>query len=218
MAQVRLTELEAVNEILAMLGRRPVNSLAPADLNADAAFALRALRFTSRSLQALGWHFNRECSVKYTPDLNQECELADDIVSVDNAKHYGSQGGYSDLIMKADPNDAGQMKLYDKLGPLRNLDGFKFTSPVWVDQIRLFDYESTPEAFRQYVAIRAGRATQARLITDPSLYRFSLDDEAAALRLLMREETANSDANFLHESNALRAVLRLSPLDSLESF
>lgn len=218
MTQARLTELEAVNEILGLLGRRPVNSLSAGDLTPDASFALRTLRFQSRSLQALGWHFNRECSVRYTPDVNGQCELANDIASLDNAKHYGGPCASSDLIMKADTTDGGQMKLYDKLANLRNLDGFVFVGDVWVDQIRLLDFENTPEAFRQYVTVRAGRATQARLISDPTLYRFSLDDEAAALRLLVREETNNTDANFLHENNALRAVARISPLDLLENY
>lgn len=218
MTQNRLTELEAVNEILGMLGRRPVNSLAADDLTPDAAFALRTLRFQSRTLQALGWHFNRENSVKYEPDLNDEIELADDIVRIDNAKRYGVQLG-SDLIMKADPADGGQMKLYDKLADSRNLNGFEFTAgEIRVDQVRLLDFEATPEAFRQYVTVRAGRQVQARLISDPTLYRFSVDDETAALILLKKEETDTLDANMLNEYRAGSAIRRRSPLDTLETF
>jgi len=219
MTQARLTELEATNAILRLLARMPVNSLNAADLTPDATFALQELRYENKAVQAVGWHFNREQSVKLVPTANK-VPLTDDIARVDNAKRWGGWGGRGgmDLTMRVDPVD-GVMKLYDRTANLRNTDPFDFSnvSEVRVDLVRYLDFEGTPDSFRQYVTIRAGRAVQSRLIADPTQYRFSLDDEAAALRLLAKEETDTSDANGLRAPGVWGIVARLSPLDYLES-
>lgn len=209
----RLTELEALNECLSLLGRRPVNSLLAADLTADAAFALAELRHQNRLVQLSGWHFNTEYSVKLTKDGSNRVPLTSDIARVDSAKRAGPSLGRVDIIMRR--RSDGLMYLYDKSAAMRQEDGFDFSahSEVWVDLLRLLDFEETPDSFRHYVTIRAGRAVQARLIADPALYRYSGDDEARALHVLTKEEFDTSDANALNQ----RWMRRRSPLSRLES-
>jgi len=214
----RLTQLEAVNTILRMLGRMPVSSLAPADLSPDAAIALAELDFQNRHVQLIGWHFNSEYSVKLTPDVNGDVFLTDDVARVDNAKRlsWGSYG--TDIAMRVDPDD-GEMKLYDKLAARRDEDPYDFSAvgDVRVDLVRLLDFDHTPDSFRHYVTIKAGRTTQARLITDPQQYRFSADDEARALQILAKEELDTHDVNLLNAPGIRQIVRRRSPLDNLES-
>jgi hypothetical protein len=209
----RLTELEAVNQILSLLGRRPVSSLNPADLVADASFALAELRHQSRLQQLKGWHFNSERAVLLPKNVDGRVPLTDDIARVDNAKRAGPIDSRHDMIMRVHPTDG--MCLYDKNADLREEDPFDFsdTTEVRVDLVRLLDFEETPDSFRHYVTIRAGRAVQARLITDPALYRFSSDDEMHALIVLKKEELDTSDANALNQ----RWMRRRSPLSWLES-
>jgi len=196
----RLTELEAVNGILRMLGRKPVNSLLAADLTADAAFALQELRQVNRQVQNQGWFFNSERSVKLTKDGSNRVPLTADVVRVDNAERAGPRMFGVDIIMRG--RDDGLMYLYDKNADSQNLDPFDFSrlSEVRVDLVRLFDFEKTPDSFRHYVQVRAGRNVQARIVGDPALYRFSLDDEARALQVLQKEELDSSDANALGRS------------------
>ncbi len=210
----RLTELEATNNILRMLGRRPVNSLAAADLVPDAAFALAELRDVNRQVQLQGWFFNIERGVQLTKDVNNRVPLTDDIARVDNCERGGAGRMYGvDIIARQHPT-AGWC-LYDKNAPSRDEDPFDFSnvSTVRVDLVRLLDFEHTPDAFRHYVQVRAGRNVQARIITDPALYRFSQDDEARALQVLAKEELDTSDANAL----PWWARRRQSPLNRLES-
>jgi hypothetical protein len=117
-----------------------------------------------------------------------------------------------DLTMRA---DAGVMYLWNKLAQARDDDPFDFSqvSDVRVDLVRLLDFEETPDSFRHYVQIRAGRNVQARIISDPTLYRFSMDDEARALQVLAKDELDTSDSNALNQ----RWMRRRSPLDRLES-
>lgn len=197
-----------------MLGRRPVNSLAAADLVPDAAFALAELRTVNRQVQLQGWFWNIERSVKLTKDGNNRVPLTDDIARVDNAERGGGGRTYGvDIIARQHPT-AGWC-LYDKNAAARDQDPFDFgsVSEVRVDLLRLLDFEQTPDAFRHYVQIRAGRAVQARIITDPALYRFSQDDEARALQVLAKEELDTSDANAI----PWWARRRQSPINRLES-
>ncbi len=210
----RLSELEAVNTILRLLGRRPVNSLAAADLTPDAAFALAELQYVNRAVQLVGWHWNSERSVELTKDVNNRVPLTDDIARIDNAKRAGWRTLGVDLTMRA--RSDGLMYLWDKNAQAAGRDPFDFSAhdKVRVDLVRLLDFDETPDSFRHYVTIKAGRMVQARIISDPSLYRFSADDEARAQQVLAKEELDTSDANALTRSWIGR---RQSPLNRLES-
>jgi hypothetical protein len=214
----RLTQLEAVNTVLRMLGRMPVNSLAAADLTPDATIALAELDFHNRHVQLVGWYFNTELAVKLIPDVNGDVFLTDDVARVDNSKRYTHYATRKAITMRVDPDDS-EMKLYDKLAASRDEDPYDFSDlpEVRVDLVRLLDFDHTPDSFRHYVTIKAGRATQARLVADQAQYRFSADDEARALQILMKEELDTSDTNFLNAPGVRQIVRRRSPLDWLES-
>jgi hypothetical protein len=200
-----------------MLGRQPVNSLNAPDLPPDAAFALTELRQVSRQVQNQGWYFNSERSVKLTKDGNNRVPLTSDISRVDNSKRAGPAWYGTDIIMRQ--RSDGLMYLYDKNADAQNKDPFDFSnvSEVRVDLVRLLDFEATPDSFRHYVQVRAGRNVQARIISDPALYRFSMDDEARALQVLQKEELDTSDANALNAPGVREIVARRNPLWYLES-
>lgn len=65
-----ITELEAVNMILAASGDSPVLTLEGSYLQAN--LAQTELSDASRSLQGKGWYFNEEEGVPLTPDINNK--------------------------------------------------------------------------------------------------------------------------------------------------
>lgn len=209
-----LSELAAVNEIMSMLGRRPVVSLMPADLVPDAEFALAEIRYQNLLVQEVGWHFNSERSVKLTKNVSNRVPIASDISRVDTAKRSGPRMYGIDPIVRTHATDG--RCLFDKNAQARDEDPFDFSriDPVRVDLVRLLDFEDTPDSFRHYVTIRAGRAVQGRIISDPALYRFTLDDEVRALQVLSKEELDTSDSSALSTQRWMR---RRSPLPWMES-
>lgn len=194
------SELVAVQEILSVLGRRPVSSLLPADLTPDGAFALARLRRVAQEVMSRGWHWNRENDVAFVPDLNDEIVLPADVCSIDNGTE--SRSGAlrhcdKDLIMR-------EGRVYD-----RHANTFTFTEPeIRLNLVRLLDFEDAPEPFRVYVTIRAGRVVQDRLIGDPALRQFNAVDELNALAVLQDEELQSLDPNWFREVNAVRTVGR----------
>lgn len=213
-----LSELDSVNYILAMIARMPVNSLVAADLTPEGTLALAELRYVSRLVQNLGWYWNTERSVKLLKNVSNRIPLTDDISRADNATRGGATGSWgADIIVRRHATDG--RCLYDKNADSRNADPFDFSnhSDVRVDLVRLLDFDAAPDSFRHYVTIRAGRNIQARLIGDPTLYRFSTDDEARALQVLMREELNTSAANALNAPGVRQFARRRGPLGRMES-
>lgn len=62
-----ITELDAVNEMLSVIGESPVNTLENLQ-NIDAINALRILRAINRQEQARGWSFNIISEHTLNPD------------------------------------------------------------------------------------------------------------------------------------------------------
>ncbi len=62
-----LTELEAINEILATGSDSPISTLEENTV-IDASLAMNTLRATSVEVQTRGWNFNTEESLKIIPD------------------------------------------------------------------------------------------------------------------------------------------------------
>ena len=74
-------ELPAINQILASVGQAPVTTLD--QTNPDVAIAYDTLTHVSREVQAEGWTFNTEEYVKFTPDSDNEIQIANNILQID---------------------------------------------------------------------------------------------------------------------------------------
>ena len=91
------SELDAVNSILMSVGESPVNTLETQ--SPEVAIAQTTLRQITREIQAEGWSFNSEQAVKMIPDVNDQIELGDNILSVDINRYYHTDT--YDVTMKA---------------------------------------------------------------------------------------------------------------------
>jgi len=206
-----LTTLEAVNSILRMLGRRPVSSLDPANLAPDAAFALQEIETVNRQVQDQGWFFNIERAVQLPKNVSDRVPVTDDVARVETPRRgpWGTTSFWfnTEFIIRTHPTDG--RCLWDKSAQARDEDPFDLSrfAEVRVDLVRLLDFDETPDSFRHYVMVRAGRNVQARILGDPALYRFSMDDEARALQVLAREELGTSQAN-ARNTDVARNILR----------
>lgn len=138
-----LTELDAVNSMLRTIHERPVNSLESLDVE-DASDAHDALRESSRSVQASGWHFNTELNKVYKPD-----EFSSHIVlpaSAIEADAVGTSRGMKVAVRQFQ----GLQRLYD-------IDNhtYAFRQPVMLDVINFLEYEVLPQAARDYICAMA---------------------------------------------------------------
>lgn len=189
----RLTELEAVNNMLSIIGQAPVNSLSGA-LPLDATFALNILREVSRNVQFKGYHFNTLKDITLNPEVGTGyLKVPTNYVTVDY--NYGPE----DFILEGD-------KLYDRLNNTN-----VFTQSYKVDVILYKDFEVLPEPARQYIYVRAARQLQDRRKGSDSAHQYTLADEIEAKASFLDYEGEQSDANIFNGYASYKVIERGGP-------
>lgn len=184
------TKLEAVNIMLSTIGESPVNSLSSGLVDAELAETI--LNTTSRTVQAEGWHFNREYDLGLTPNLSGEIKLPHNILRADAAYEPYSK----DLVQRGD-------RMYDK-----KEHTFKINDTVKLDIIVELEYEDLPEVAKRYITIKAARLFQARVVGSETLHGFTQEEETQAFYSLREFENNTEDFNIFDTYDVYRVIDR----------
>lgn len=195
-----MTELEAINDMLSVIGESPLASLEEVDGVTDAQIAQQILGRENRSVQAQGWSWNTEEDYRLAPDTNGEILLPSNTLSVDPSD------GSKDYVYRSPKNDGGQIvpKLYDRLNHT-----FVISAAVSVTLVLALNFEELPEAARRYVSLRAARKFENRMIGDNQQHQIDEGDALSAKADLMQEECWSTEANVVRDSPSVsRSVLR----------
>jgi hypothetical protein len=187
-----LTELEAVNDMLAVIGQAPVNAFTAN--NSDQNIARQELAKVVREVCAYGFKFNTDEGQTLTSDIDGFIAVPSGALSID------PMDPRQDLTVRQHP-DKG-FGLWDAA----NLT-WTITQPVSCRLRWSFDYDALPELARGYAVIRAGRKLQARLVGSPELDRFAAEDEQRAWLALQREQAATADINIFRASHEIAAKI-----------
>jgi hypothetical protein len=174
-----MTELEAVNLLLAAIGEAAVSSLETAT-TVEVTQAKKLLSNVNRAAQQKGWHFNTEWDVVLTRDSDNRIPLSESILSVYQPGQLMTIRGMS-----------GSMYAYD-------LDNNTFTWTKNLNSavtITLLDFIDTPNTFRQYVTTRAARIFQEEIIGQVSAETVNRQEEAEAYADLLDDDAERSGLN-----------------------
>lgn len=183
-----MDKLDAVNICLSSMGEPTVNSLD--GVAVDAQMASNLISETSRSVQSIGWHWNKQI-VTLTPSTsNKRIELPNTYLRVDAVDKT------IDVVRR------GKL-LYNITDTT-----FKFTKPVEVEVIIQLDFRDLPYAAQQYVTMRSARLLQQRLLGNDMLYKFNLQDEQQAWTTLLQDEIDISDLNMLRDSWSTQSIVQ----------
>jgi hypothetical protein len=185
-----LTELEAVNVMLSVIGEAPVNSLEGA-ATVDVIQAKTILSQVSREVQSVGWHFNTEREYPLLPDVNGHIQLAANMVFVD-----------ADTEPDVDVAQRGN-RLYD-----RKHHTFQFKQAIKAEVIYLLPFEELPQVARQFITVRAARIFQDRMVGSETLHGFTEDDERKALTDLKELEGDSGDYTIFDHWDVGRTLWR----------
>lgn len=183
-----MAKLEAVNICLSAMGEPTVNSLDSAAI--DAQMASDIIDETARSVQGIGWHWNREQHT-LTPDSNGYLTLPANVLRVDTAGANKS----TDVVQR-------NFRLYN-----RGDDTYVFSKPIVVDMYVALPFEDIPFAAKNFVAIRSARLLQQRALGSETLYKFDAADEQRAWAVLCQEEAEVSDGNMLYDSWSTSSIM-----------
>lgn len=184
-----LTELEAINEILAVGSESPVSTLDENEV-IDASLAKNTLRATLVEIQTRGWSYNTDESLEIVPDQEGFIRLPRNTLRVDTVGPSASLN----CIQRG-------LRLYNKTDKT-----YVFTSPVTVDIVLGLDYEDLPSTARMFAVIRAARKYQDRYFGDPSTHSYTKEDEYEARSAMMEEEISAQGPNMLDDSQFMQKL------------
>jgi len=186
------TELDAVNIMLGTIGESPVATLTGATAMVDVDMAVQVLREVTTQVQEEGWHFNTETNWPLTPALDTgEIALPANCIQIDATTE--TQG--LDVVARG-------TRLYNRVS-----HSYSFSGTLLVDMVVLLPFEEIPQAARHYIAVRAARVYQQRMVGSQTLGAFSDRDEARARSALRKLDANTADYNILNGSWSVTRVL-----------
>lgn len=169
-----MTELEAVNTMLSVIGEAPVNTLEDSGL-IDVAVARQILNDTSREVQSRGWKWNIDRNVTLPLTTEGEVLIPLDALSADPELTY------------IQATVRGQ-----RLWNAADLS-FTWTECPTLAIKRFLPFSDMPQAARHYITVRAGRIFADRVITSEKTAGFNQRDEMMALVTLQNDEAETGD-------------------------
>ena len=186
------TKLEAVNTMLSAIGEAPVTALNLGLVEADIAETI--LESVSKEVQSQGYSFNRQLSVVFNPDTNNNIILPSDILRADSTQKTGNL----DLVQRG-------LKMFDRVN-----NTFNITGTVHLDIVTQLDFLDLPEVVKRYITIRAGRIFLDRVVGSATLHGFSEKDEARSLSEIRDMEGEGQDFNIFNSFDTFSIINRVA--------
>lgn len=171
----KATRLEAVNTIISNIGQAPVTTLESGNPLVETAELI--LEEVNRSVQAEGWVFNSEQNYPFTPDpITKFITIPSNVLSLDTKPH-----AQESVVIRSG-------KLYNRYDHTYQFDGEQELDVVW-----LIDFEDLPEAFKNYITIRAANVFAGRSVGSVEAVRFGEREEILARSAALEYDTQQGD-------------------------
>jgi hypothetical protein len=195
------TKLAAVNIMLSTIGEAPITDISSTLL--DAQTAVTILDNINNTVQAKGWAFNTEFDKTIT-QIGGEIVLPTNTAKADLAQTETKfRKVANDYVIRGDASAANALKMYDT-----RKQTFSIGKDLKLDLVLLLDFEQIPELARRYIAIKASRVFQERVLGSRSLSEVNRADEQEALFDLKEADGSSGDYNIFDDYSAYGALDR----------
>ncbi len=174
----KLTKLAAVNIVLSNIGQAPVTEID--NDNPMVVMASNTIDEVSNSIQSEGWVFNTERAYPFTPQADKKIRIPENVLQLDSP--YLSP---LELVIR-------EGFLYDK-----REHTYYFDQQLDLDVVWLVKFDDMPDAFKQYVIMRAANLFAGRSVGSAEAVKFGEKEEAQARAAAMQYETSQGDYNML---------------------
>lgn len=184
-----MTELDAVNTLLGIIGEAPIDKLADLTVNeiTDSALAQRTLHEVSRDVQSEGWSWNTDRNVELSKDSQDQYPLPSNTLSA-----IFSPNRYPATQYVARGN-----RVYDRSRRTFAFGGDATGSLIVDSLVSELGWEELPHQAQQYIVIRAGRIFSDRYVNSNAIYSYTAGDEEYARAMLIRSEEQQLNNNLL---------------------
>lgn len=183
-----MTELEATNAILAIIGEAPIDGLPDLTTNeiSDSSLALTTLREVSTDIQSEGWSWNTDKCVTLTNNAGSVTLPSNALRWVFNP-NWDVEGRYT----------VRGLRVYDSMTQSFDLGTLEVELAEMVVEL---DWDDLPQQAQEFIKVRAGRIYADRMINSAVIYSFTAADEDRARGMLIRMEETHQRNNVLHGS------------------
>jgi hypothetical protein len=195
-----VTELPAINQILASCGQAPVTTLD--STNPDVAIAYDTLLEVSREVQTEGWSFNKENHYPFEPNNDNEIVIPSNVLQIDLTNN-GTNGSKDSIIRNG--------KLYDK----QNHKDNDWTDTVECDVIWFFDWVDLPGPIKDYITARAATVTSSRIVGDQNQYAMLQQKEAYMRAMALEYECNQGDYSYFGKPDNSEPYVSYEPYKAL---
>ena len=192
----KATKLNAVNTIISNVGQSPVTTLESGNPLVETAEQI--LDEVTRSVQADGWVFNSEFHYTFAPDANNEIVIPTNVLQLDTSNHYEDRA-----VIRSG-------KLYNKTD-----HSYTWKEKVDLDVVWLFEFEDLPEAFKNYVAIRAANVFAGRTVGSKEAVRFGEREELLARAAAIEYDTSQGDYSIFADRNDNQTYVSYLPYNAV---
>lgn len=187
------TKLDAVNIILSNIGQAPVVNLESGNPLVETAELV--LDEVSRTVQSEGWVFNTEYHYPFIPNGDDNIVIPDNVLAIDTP-------------------DLDQHMVQIREGKLYNRTDHTYTwteAKVELDVVWLFDFDDIPEAFKNYITVRAANVFAGRSVGSREAVRFGQAEELQARSGALEYDTQQGDYNVFGNREGLNRYPAFRP-------
>ena len=182
MATTKASRLAAVNTIISNVGQAPVSTLDSG--NPLVEMAEQILDEVTRAVLSEGWSHNTERDYPFTPDPTGCIVVPENVLAIDDNAGTGTQ------------TQIREGKLYDRVAHSYNFTKKQHLTVTW-----LFDFEDLPEAFKNYITIRAANVFAGRSVGSAEAVSFGTREETIARATLLEYDTQQGDYTIFTDRN-----------------
>lgn len=184
-----MTELEAINTLLGIIGEAPIDHLSDLLVNeiTDSTMARRTLQEVSRDVQSEGWSWNTDDRLALAKDAQGQFLLPDNALKAVFSPNRYPQRQY---VQRG-------RRIWDKQKRTFAF-GADMAGSLVVDSVVFeLEWDELPHVAQQYITIRAGRVFSNRYVNSTVVYSFTTQDEEYARTMLVRGEEESGRNNLL---------------------
>ena len=192
----KATKLAAVNTIISNIGQAPVTTLESG--NPLVEMAEQILDEISRSVQSEGWVFNTEHHYPFGRDGNKHIKIPFNVLSLDT-----KPTSLNRAVIRSN-------KLYDKVNHT-----YEWDDDMELDVIWLFPFEELPEAFKNYITIRAANVFAGRSIGATEAVKFGEREEIFARSSALEHDTQQGDYTIFADKDNQQSYQSYLPYNAI---
>jgi hypothetical protein len=182
MAITQKSRLTAVNIILSNIGQAPVTELDSG--NPLVEMAELTLGEITKAVLAEGWEYNTERCYPFTPDIHGHIYIPVNVLAIDSRPGNGQQ-----VVIRGG-------KLYDRVSHSYDFVGEQLLDVTW-----LFPFEELPEAYKNYITIRAANVFAGRSVGSKEAVQFGQREETVARATMLEYDTQQGNYTIFQDAN-----------------